>query len=387
VSRFARNDLPTTDYLLTTATKPGTEIFTAATIWQPADRISHWIELGAGVNSSAAAAQYARTPLMNAVTSEAVTVETVKLLLDRGADPNAKMTEGETSLDWAIYSGDRAKIQALEQHGAVRGNGPRREEIAPPERGGIADPRVSLTRSIPPLLDAALKFREQATCISCHHNALPALTAAVARRKGIEIDDARARKNLENILTFFRASAPRMTLGDPAVGGEALTAGYAQLALSANGYPLDRVTATMTHWVLARQMPDGRLVIGGWRNTAFDAESGFDTNPTPNIQQQIEQGVAELVPGGAPVEYRWAGTMGFARDGRPLVGWLDAAHHLAIAAGFTGHGMGMATACTEDLAELLAFKRAPAIASLDPQRFAEVREARDGLVALGAVTG
>jgi glycine/D-amino acid oxidase-like deaminating enzyme len=134
-------------------------------------------------------------------------------------------------------------------------------------------------------------------------------------------------------------------------------------------------------------MPDGRLVIGGWRNTAFDAESGFDTNPTPNIQQQIEQGVAELVPGGAPVEYRWAGTMGFARDGRPLVGWLDAAHHLAIAAGFTGHGMGMATACTEDLAELLAFKRAPAIASLDPQRFAEVREARDGLVALGAVTG
>ncbi len=136
-----------------------------------------------------------------------------------------------------------------------------------------------------------------------------------------------------------------------------------------------------------RQMPDGRLVIGGWRNTAFDAESGFDTGTTPTIQQQIEQGVVELIPGGAPVEYRWAGTMGFARDGRPLVGWLDAAHHLAIAAGFTGHGMGMATACTEDLAELLAFKRAPAIASLDPQRFAEVREARDGLVALGAVTG
>jgi len=295
---FARNDLPTTDYLLTTATKPGTEIFTAATIWQPADRISHWIELGAGVNSSAAAAQYARTPLMNAVTSEAVTVETVKLLLDRGADPNAKMTEGETSLDWAIYSGDRAKIQALEQHGAVRGNGPRRDEIAPPERGGIADPRVSLTRSIPPLLDAALKFREQATCISCHHNALPALTAAVARRKGIEIDDARARKNLENILTFFRASAPRMTLGDPAVGGEALTAGYAQLALSANGYPLDRVTATMTHWVLARQMPDGRWLGNGLNRPPSEysiishtaiAAGGLVSYPLPGRQKEIDE--------------------------------------------------------------------------------------------------
>ena len=133
-----------------------------------------------------------------------------------------------------------------------------------------------------------------------------------------------------------------------------------------------------------RQMTDGRLVIGGWRNTAFDAESNYETDTTPGIQQSIEKGLAELVPGGAPIEYRWAGTMGFARDGRPLVGWLDAAHHLAICAGFTGHGMGMATACTEDLAELLAFKRAPAIASFDPQRFAEVREARDALVALGA---
>ncbi len=134
-----------------------------------------------------------------------------------------------------------------------------------------------------------------------------------------------------------------------------------------------------------RQMADGRMVMGGWRNTAFDAESGYDTDTTATIQQYIEQGLAELVPAGAKVEYRWAGTMGFARDGRPLVGWLDAAHHLAICAGFTGHGMGMATACTEDLAELLAFKRAPAIASLDPQRFTEVREARDALVALGAV--
>ena len=136
-----------------------------------------------------------------------------------------------------------------------------------------------------------------------------------------------------------------------------------------------------------RQMADGRLVIGGWRNTGFDAESTYDKSTTPAIQQQIERGLQELLPEGAQVEHRWAGTMGFARDGRPLVGWLDAAHHLAICAGFTGHGMGMATACTEDLAELLAFKRAPAIASLDPQRFAEVREARDALVALGGVAG
>jgi ankyrin repeat protein len=297
---FARNDLPTTDYLLTTVSKPSTDAFTAATIWQPADRIAHWIDLGAGVNSSAGAAQYARTPLMNAVTSEAVSAGTVKLLLDHGADPNAKMTEGETPLDWAIYSGDRAKIDALEQHGAVRGTGPRRDEIAPPAPGGIADPRVSLTKSVARVLEVAPKFREQnaARCISCHHNALPALVAATAKGRGIDVDAARSQKNIDDILSFFRANAPRMMLGDPAVGGEALTVGYTQLALSANAHPLDRVTATMTHWVLARQMPDGRWLGNGLNRPPSEysiishtaiAAGGLVAYPLPGRRKEIDE--------------------------------------------------------------------------------------------------
>jgi len=132
-----------------------------------------------------------------------------------------------------------------------------------------------------------------------------------------------------------------------------------------------------------RQTPDGRLVIGGWRNVSFETESVDSTETTTLVQDAIEQGLRDLVPEGAPVEYRWAGTMGFARDGRPLVGWLDAAHHLAICAGFTGHGMGLATACTEDLAQILAFKRAPMTVSFDPHRFAEVRDAREVFTRLG----
>src|SRR5206468_1363452 len=124
-------------------------------------------------------------------------------------------------------------------------------------------PRISLNKSVARLLAAAPGFRETTNCISCHHNAMPALAAAAARRKGIAIDEARARKNLDDIVTFFRSSVPRMMLGDPAVGGEAVTAGYAEMALAAEGYPLDTVTATMTHWLLARQMPDGRWLGNG----------------------------------------------------------------------------------------------------------------------------
>jgi len=295
---LARYDLPTTDYLMSQVQSSAQDFLGAAATWQPTDRVARWIERGANVNAAAAAAQYSRTPLMNAVTSEAEGAETVKLLLDHGADPNAKMTEGETSLDWAIYKNDRAKIAVLEQYGAMRGNGPRREDIPPPAKGGIADPRMSLTRSVARLLDVAPKFREHATCISCHHNALPALTAATARRKGIAIDAAPARKNLDDILAFFRSNAPRMMLGDPAVGGEALTAGYVQMALAANEYPLDRLTGTTTHWLLARQMPDGRWLGNGLNRPPSEysvishtaiATGGLKAYPLPGRTNEIAE--------------------------------------------------------------------------------------------------
>jgi len=261
---FARYDLPTTEFLLSRASVPTPEMLITAATWQPLALVRRWIESGVDVNASVAA-NYARTALLTAVTSEGEGADMLKLLLERGADPNAPTTEGESPLDWAIYKGDRAKIEILQQHGAKRGKGPRSEEIAPAAKGSVPDARTALHRSVAQLLEVAPTFREKtpAGCISCHHNAMPALAAAAARRKGIDVNDVRARKNVDDMLTFFKNSVPRMMLGDPAVGGEAVTAGYVQMALAAEGQPLDTVTATITHWLLARQMPDGRWLGNG----------------------------------------------------------------------------------------------------------------------------
>jgi N-acyl-D-amino-acid deacylase len=265
--------------------------------WQPVSAVARWIEAGGDVNASQTA-QYARTPLMNAVTSEAEGADTVKLLLDKGANPNAETTEGERPLDWATYKGDRAKIQVLEQYGAMRGRGPRREDIAPPAPGGVSDPRVSLSRSLTRLMDVAPKFRDQATCISCHHNTMPALAAATAKRKGIKVDQVKARKNLDDIQTFFTSAVPRMMAGDPAVGGEALTTGYAEMALLAEGHPLDTTTAAMTHWLMARQMPDGRWLGNGLNRPPSEyslvshtaiAAGGLKSYPLPGRKSEIEE--------------------------------------------------------------------------------------------------
>jgi ankyrin repeat protein len=259
---FARYDLPTTDYLMRIAPAPAQDLLGTAATWQPPAHVSRWIDAGAEVNASSAA-QYGRTPLMNAVTSEAEGVETLRLLLEKGANPNAEMSEGERPLDWAIYKGDRAKIDVLQQYGATRGRGPRREEIPPPAPGGIADARVAVTRSTARLMEVAPKFRDQATCISCHHNAMPALAAAAAKGKGIAVEETGWTKNLADLVGFFATSVPRMALGDPAVGGEALTTGYTLLALAASGHAPDAVTTTMAHWLMARQMPDGRWLGNG----------------------------------------------------------------------------------------------------------------------------
>jgi glycine/D-amino acid oxidase-like deaminating enzyme len=153
--------------------------------------------------------------------------------------------------------------------------------------------------------------------------------------------------------------------------------------------PLSRAVAkrpVLAHWGYQywRQLADGRLLIGGWRDTDLDGEVGYDERPTPPIQSQIEEGLAELVPEGVTIERRWAGIMGFARDGRPLIGWLDPEHHVAIAAGFTGHGLAWAPGAALELAELLSWRPAPGIASFDPARFPELRARRDRLTVLDA---
>jgi ankyrin repeat protein len=292
-----RNDLPTAEFLSSNAAGGASEMLTAAAVWQPANLIARWMEAGGDVNANIPA-QYSRTVLMNAVTSEAEGAEALKLLLDKGANPNAEMTEGERPLDWALYKGDTEKVRVLEQYGATRGRGPRRDDIASPAAGNAGDARSALGRSLPRLMDVAPKFRNQATCISCHHNAMPALAASAARRKGIDVDEASERKNLDDIRTFFTAAVPRMMLGDPAVGGEAITTGYAQLALHAAGQPLNTTTAVMTHWLMARQMPDGRWLGNGLNRPPSEyslmshtalAAGGLKSYPLPGRTGEIAE--------------------------------------------------------------------------------------------------
>jgi glycine/D-amino acid oxidase-like deaminating enzyme len=90
-----------------------------------------------------------------------------------------------------------------------------------------------------------------------------------------------------------------------------------------------------------RQRADGRILVGGWRDLAFETEVGESEETTAAVQGALDAFVRERV-GDAAVTHRWAGTMGFSHDALPYAGRL--AGNVFVLGGFTGHGMAFATA-------------------------------------------
>ncbi|HET7420159.1 MAG TPA: FAD-dependent oxidoreductase [Candidatus Dormibacteraeota bacterium] len=101
-----------------------------------------------------------------------------------------------------------------------------------------------------------------------------------------------------------------------------------------------------------RQLPSGEVLIGGWRDTALEAEKTYDDEPTPEIQEHLDRALASLGVT-AEVTHRWAGTMGFTESGLPMTGPLEGMPNVYVCAGFTGHGMGFAFMSAKSVAEAI----------------------------------
>jgi gamma-glutamylputrescine oxidase len=114
-----------------------------------------------------------------------------------------------------------------------------------------------------------------------------------------------------------------------------------------------------------RQTSDGRVLVGGWRDTAVDAEVGEEERTTDVIQKHLE---AFLHEHGikTPVTHRWAGTMGFSHDALPYVG--RNAQGVFVCGGFTGHGMAFGPASAELVAALVRGATHPDADLFDPDR-------------------
>jgi gamma-glutamylputrescine oxidase len=117
-----------------------------------------------------------------------------------------------------------------------------------------------------------------------------------------------------------------------------------------------------------QQTPDGRMLAGGFRDSALQDEFTTEEVTTAGIQGALESFVAGLVGRPVRVDYRWAGLFGLVMDFLPVVGRVPGQEHVWVAGGYSGHGNVLGLMCGELVAQAMLGREAPELAWFDPAR-------------------
>jgi ankyrin repeat protein len=201
------------------------------------------------------------TLLMQAVLSMEAPVDRermVRWLLSKGVDPNATNDRGETAYQLAARMGSASTLELLVKAGAGRV-----AEEWPKPAGGAQTARAALKKVLPLIETSGEPVFKSRGCVSCHNNSLPAMTVALARRKGFVINEEQVKKELGFAVATDRPFLEPMRLGST-IGGGSDTLGYTLMGMAAAGYPADALTDSHIHYLSIYQFPDG-----AWRTTSY----------------------------------------------------------------------------------------------------------------------
>jgi glycine/D-amino acid oxidase-like deaminating enzyme len=139
--------------------------------------------------------------------------------------------------------------------------------------------------------------------------------------------------------------------------------------------PLDRVLYDRPHYARQgfdywQQLPNRRIVLGGFRDVSIMDELTDVEEMTPVIQESLERFMGELIGEQPRISHRWAGIFGLTQDMLPLVGRVPGRDGLWVAAGYSGHGNVLGFACGELVADaILGDTSSPQLELFDPIRF------------------
>ena len=201
------------------------------------------------------------------------------------------------------------------------------------------------------------------------------LLAAAALAAGAEIAEGR------RVASIDQLGAPHVVVATDGVGVGLLSALDAAITpargqVIATG-PVQPRTVACPHYARDgydywQQLPDGRLVVGGFRDTDLPGEATRDDGVTPGIQARLEALAAAVLGEPPRITHRWSGTWGETPDRLPLVGPVAEAvagrPGVWIAAGYSGHGNVLGLACGDLVARGILGDTASAFAPFDPAR-------------------
>jgi N-acyl-D-amino-acid deacylase len=181
------------------------------------------------------------TALMWAAFNDNAGTAVVLELLEMGLDPNATNQAGETALTWASRRGQTPVVSMLRSAGAS-------------DTALIKD---SAQRALTLLQTSGTQFVKVSGCVSCHHQFLPQMTAAVARDRGLDVDESSARAQTEATVGMFKPLSAEMLRSKDRIPDPPISVSYALLALAADNYTADETTAAMAQLIANCQLEDG----------------------------------------------------------------------------------------------------------------------------------
>jgi ankyrin repeat protein len=195
------------------------------------------------------------TPLMMASAAERPDPAVVRFLLEKGADPRARDNNGRGVLDWALTQGENEVTRVLRDAGATPNILPA-SPASPPAKSRSA--REAVAKSVALLEPIGAIFHSNTGCISCHNQSLPEIAMKIAAERGIALNAQAsahpAQATLEELKSRF--ADPMLA---PVGGGLAFNAAYGLFGLSEDGVPPNAITDAGMLYLANLQQENG-----GW---------------------------------------------------------------------------------------------------------------------------
>ena len=120
-----------------------------------------------------------------------------------------------------------------------------------------------------------------------------------------------------------------------------------------------------------QQLPDRRVVLGGFRDFSILTEMTDEEVTTQPIQDALDAFLVDLLGFMPDVTHRWAGIFGLTQDLLPLVGPVPGHDGVWVAAGYSGHGNVLGLLCGELVADAILGRDDPLLELFAPARLVE----------------
>jgi gamma-glutamylputrescine oxidase len=211
------------------------------------------------------------------------------------------------------------------------------EWYAGPEGEGLLFPNDGVMQPLARVRALAARAREAGAQLYGHTRATTITGRRVDTAQGATIHCARV----------IVAVDGRLELLLPELAPRVRTARLQMLATApAHDVHLPRPVYWRDGYEYWQQLPDGRIALGGFRDTAIDAEWTSDASPTDAIQSRLQVFLRERLGTSAPITHRWAASVSYTESGAPVC--EEVRDGVFVIGAYSGTGNVVGALCARD---------------------------------------